>query len=231
MENEYIKSTHRYGRISTVILIFLILMVPTVITLANRDVTINVGMTINAIITLTAIYGPVSLIEVVSYSPILGTGGTYLSFITGNIMNMKLPAAENAMRVNEVERGTDEGEVVSTLAIGASALTVTVILFFGMLFLGRLLVPFLTSEAMAPAFDNIMPALLGALAFPAFLKDVKLAAIAVGGGLIVYLIIGLEAMASISSFVMLPFLIVIFGIYLLMYKFGIIKETGPADKE
>lgn len=231
MDNEYIKSTHRYGRRSTIILIFLILMVPAVITIVNRqDVTINVGMTINAIITLTAIYGPVSLIEVVSYSPVLGIGGTYLSFITGNIMNMKLPAAENAMRVNNVERGTDEGEVVGTLAIGASALTVTAILFLGMLFLGRLLVPVLTSEAMAPAFNNIMPALLGALAFPAFLKDIKLAVIAVGGGVMVYLIVGLEAMASISSFIMLPFLIVIFCIYLLMYKFGIIKETGPADK-
>lgn len=228
MDNSYIKSMHKLGRISSVITILLILMVPTVITIVHRaDVTMNIGMTINAIITLTTIYGPVSIIEVVSYSPVLGTGGTYLSFITGNIMNMKLPAATNAMRVNEVERGTDEGEVVGTLAIGASAITVSAILFLGMLFLGRLLVPVLTSPQMAPAFNNIIPALMGALAFPAFIKDIKLAVIAVGAGVAVYLVVGVAKMATLSSILMLPFLIIIFCVYMLMYKTGIIKETGP----
>lgn len=83
-------------------------MVPAVITAVyGSGVKIQFANTISAIITLTAIYGTVSLVEVVSFSPFLGSGGTYLSFITGNIMNMKLPAATNALRVNNVERGPD----------------------------------------------------------------------------------------------------------------------------
>ena len=98
----YLNSTHRIGRISGVIAIILIMMVPAVITFVNRDIPVDLSKTFSAIVTLTAIYGVVSVVEVVSFSPYLGTGGTYLSFITGNIMNMKLPAAMNALRVNKL---------------------------------------------------------------------------------------------------------------------------------
>lgn len=225
MQSDYNKAMHRTGKISSAIAILLILMVPAVITFVYRDsVDINMAATLNAIVTLTAIYGPVCLIEVVSYSPVLGVGGTYLSFITGNIMNMKLPAASNALLVNNVERGTDEGEVISTLAIGASSIVTTAVLFLGMLFLGRFLVPIITSPAMAPAFNNVTPALLGALGAPFFIKDKKLAWLPIAGGIILYLIMGNTYMATNSSYWMLPFILVVFGIYLLMYKFGFIKE-------
>lgn len=152
MQSDYNKAMHRTGKISSIIAILLILMVPAAITFVYRDsIDINMAATLNAIVTLTAIYGPVCLIEVVSYSPVLGVGGTYLSFITGNIMNMKLPAASNALLVNNVERGTDEGEVTSTLAIGASSIVTTAVLFLGMLFLGRFLVPII--KIVAPEAD------------------------------------------------------------------------------
>ena len=159
----YLNSTHRIGRISGVIAIILIMMVPAVITFVNRDIPVDLSKTFSAIVTLTAIYGVVSVVEVVSFSPYLGTGGTYLSFITGNIMNMKLPAAMNALRVNKLDRDSDEAEVVTTLAISASSIVTTLVLFFGMLFLGNLLVPIITGPALAPAFDNVTPALTGAL--------------------------------------------------------------------
>ena len=112
LHSTYINSTHRIGKISNSIAVLLILMVPAVITAVyGSGVKIQIANTISAIITLTAIYGTVSLVEVVSFSPFLGSGGTYLSFITGNIMNMKLPAATNALRVNNVERGTKRGRL------------------------------------------------------------------------------------------------------------------------
>lgn len=225
MENDYAKQIHRTGKISCLIAILLILMVPAAITFVYRGhVDVSIANTMNAILVLTAIYGPVCIIEVVSYSPILGAGGTYLSFITGNIMNMKLPAASNALAVNGVERGTEEGEVISTLAIGASSIVTTAILFLGMLFLGKLLVPVITSPEMAPAFNNVTPALLGALAAQSFLKDPKLAVLPVVSGVIIYLIMGNGYMSTNSSYWMLPFILVMFLFYVMMYKTGIIKE-------
>lgn len=224
-QDMYITKTHRLGKVSTLIAILLILMVPAVITLIyGKDVEIQMSNTISAIITLTAIYGIVSIVEVVSFSPFLGSAGTYLSFITGNIMNMKLPAATNALRVNNVERGTDEGEVITTLAIGASSIVTTIVLFLGMLFLGNLLVPVITGPALAPAFDNVTPALTGALAAPYFLKNKKLSIPTVIAGCALYLILGYSFMSANYSYFMLAFIVISFLCYLFFYKIGFIKD-------
>lgn len=223
--DSYTNNTHKIGKISTIIAILLILMVPAVITMVyGKDVEIQFSNTLSAIITLTAIYGIVSIVEVVSFSPFLGSAGTYLSFITGNIMNMKLPAATNALRVNNVERGTDEGEVITTLAIGASSIVTTAVLFLGMLFLGRFLVPIITGPALAPAFNNVTPALTGALAAPYFMKNKKLSIPTVIAGCLLYLGLGYAFMSSHYSYFMLAFIVVSFLCYLLFYKVGFVKE-------
>ncbi|MFR3551779.1 MAG: hypothetical protein ACLTWW_05120 [Negativibacillus sp.] len=221
----YLNSTHRLGRVSGIIAVLLILMVPAVITFVYRNqITLDMPKTMSAIITLTAIYGVVSVVEVVSFCPFLGTGGTYLSFITGNIMNMKLPVAMNSLRVNKLDRDSEEAEVVTTLAIGASSLVTTFILFLGMLFLGNLLVPIITGPELAPAFNNVTPALTGALAAPYFVKNKKLSIPTVIAGCVLYLVMGYSFMSSNYSYLMLAFIVISFLCYLLLYKVGFVKE-------
>lgn len=221
----YLNSTHRLGRVSGIIAVLLILMVPAVITFVYRNqITLDMPKTMSAIITLTAIYGVVSVVEVVSFCPFLGTGGTYLSFITGNIMNMKLPVAMNSLRVNKLDRDSEEAEVVTTLAIGASSLVTTFILFWGMLFLGNLLVPIITGPELAPAFNNVTPALTGALAAPYFVKNKKLSIPTVIAGCVLYLVMGYSFMSSNYSYLMLAFIVISFLCYLLLYKVGFVKE-------
>lgn len=226
LSGNYIESTHRVGKISCGIAVLLILMVPAVITIIHgKDVVFNFPNTISAIVSLTAIYGVVSLVEVVSFSPLLGSGGTYLSFITGNIMNMKLPVATNALRVNNLKRGSEEGEVIATLAIGASSLITTLILFLGMLFLGRILVPIITGPALSPAFNNVTPALTGALAAPYFAKNKRLAIPTVIAGVVIYLVMGQAYMSAHYSYWMMGFIAVCFLTYLLMYKIGYVSDS------
>ena len=221
----YLNSTHRLGRVSGIIAVLLILMVPAVITFVYRNqITLDMPKTMSAIITLTAIYGVVSVVEVVSFCPFLGTGGTYLSFITGNIMNMKLPVAMNSLRVNKLDRDSEEAEVVTPLAIGASSLVTTFILFLGMLFLGNLLVPIITGPELAPAFNNVTPALTGALAAPYFVKNKKLSIPTVIAGCVLYLVMGYSFMSSNYSYLMLAFIVISFLCYLLLYKVGFVKE-------
>lgn len=221
----YLNSTHRLGRVSGIIAVLLILMVPAVITFVYRNqITLDMPKTMSAIITLTAIYGVVSMVEVVSFCPFLGTGGTYLSFITGNIMNTKLPVAMNSLRVNKLDRDSEEAEVVTTLAIGASSLVTTFILFLGMLFLGNLLVPIITGPELAPAFNNVTPALTGALAAPYFVKNKKLSIPTVIAGCVLYLVMGYSFMSSNYSYLMLAFIVISFLCYLLLYKVGFVKE-------
>lgn len=232
IKENYMKETHRVGKISDAIAVILILMVPTVITLVyGKGIEIDMGRTLGAIITLTAIYGVVSVVEVVSYSPYLGTAGTYLSFITGNIMNMKLPAAMNAIRINELDHDSEEAEVIATLAIGASSCVTVTILFLGMLFLGKMLVPIITGPALAPAFNNVTPALTGALAAPFFAKKLKLSVPTLIAGILVYIILGGAFITSNYSFVMLGFIVLSFLCYVVGTKIADNRKAGKTDAE
>lgn len=109
------------------------------------------------------IYWTVGTIEVLTYVPMLGTGGSYLGFFTGNLTSLKVPCALNAMESAGVEPGSEEGEVISTIAIGVSSLVTTAVIAVGVLALSAIRC-FIESPVLQPAFDNILPALFGPLA-------------------------------------------------------------------
>ena len=123
---------------------------------------------------MAPIYWTVGVIEVITYTPMLGTGGTYLAFVTGNLTSLKAPSALNAMENAEVKPGTEEGEVISTIAIATCSIVTTLILAFGVCALA-IVAPILDSPALKPAFDNILPALFGGLAVVYVRKNWKLA--------------------------------------------------------
>ena len=106
----------------------------------------------------------------------LGAGGSYLAFITGNLINMKIPCALNARDIVGTEAGTTENEIVSTLSIATSSLVTTVVIARGVLLITPLR-PVLEAPALQPAFNNVVPALFGAMAFNYFRKGKKLVAI------------------------------------------------------
>ncbi|HBR08717.1 MAG TPA: hypothetical protein DD735_07470, partial [Clostridiales bacterium] len=121
------------------------------------------------------IYWTIAVIEVLTYVPMLGTGGSYLGFFTGNLTSLKVPCALNAMEAAKAEPGTEEGEVISTIAIGVSALVTTAVIAAGVLLLSQIR-DFIESPLLQPAFDNILPALFGPLAVVYVSKNWKIAA-------------------------------------------------------
>ena len=92
----------------------------------------------------------------------LGAGGSYLSFVTGNISNLKLPVALNALEQTNANIRTEEGEIVSTVAIAVSSIVTMVIICLGVLLITPL-TPILDAPVLAPAFAQILPALFGGL--------------------------------------------------------------------
>ena len=62
-------------------------------------------------------------VEPISYYASLGMTGTYLSFLSGNIGNMRVPCAALALDVTDSTPGTIQAEVVSTMAICGSIIT------------------------------------------------------------------------------------------------------------
>ena len=165
------------------------------------------------------IYWTVGAIEVITFTPMLGTGGSYLGFVTGNLTSLKVPAALNAMENAKVKPGTEEGEVISTIAIATSAITTTVIIAAGVFLLAQL-TPILNSPVLKPAFDNILPALFGGLGVVYISKNWKVAVVPVCFMVILFLLVPSLA-SSVGVLVPVGALISI-GVARVLYKKGLI---------
>lgn len=169
----YQDSIHTAGRIWMLTALVLLVLVPTFICIHYKAWP-GFGPVFKGLLGVAPIFWTVGTIEVFTYAPMLGAGGSYLGFVTGNLTNLKVPCALNAMRSAGVEPGSEEGEVLSTLAIAVSSLVTTVIIILGVCMLGALR-PVLESPVLAPAFANILPALFGGLAVVYVSKDWKIA--------------------------------------------------------
>ena len=126
-KREYMDSVHFYGRIWCILALVVFLMVPTAICM-HFGVWPEAGVVLKGLGSVAILFYPTAVIEVISYTPLLGAGGTYLSFITGNITNLKMPCALNAMENAKVRANSEEGEVISTIAIATSAIVTTVVI-------------------------------------------------------------------------------------------------------
>ena len=171
--SEYEKSVHRCGRTSLVIAIIMFLLYPLGVCIYFHAWP-GFMQVIKGLLGIVPIFWPVGIIEAFTFAPMLGAGGTYVGFVTGNLTNLKVPCGVLALDAAMVEANTEEGDVVSTIAIAASSITTTLILVFGMLLLTQL-TPILESPVLAPAFKNILPALFGGLGVVFVAKNPKLA--------------------------------------------------------
>ncbi|NLB53951.1 MAG: hypothetical protein GX808_13590 [Syntrophomonadaceae bacterium] len=172
MNTSYNDSLHRLGRIACSAALVLIIMVPLTVSM-RYDIFPPFRNFIGGFFQAVMIYLPISIAEFLTFVPILGSGA-YLAFITGNLTNLKIPCAVVAMENANVKPATDEGEVIAILAVASSSITTIMIIFFGMLLIFPLM-PLLNHEYLKPAFDNVLPALFGALGAYFFIKHWKLA--------------------------------------------------------
>ena len=187
MQKNYFDRVHRWGILWNIGALLVLLSIPVAISMYfNAWPTLSVLWSVLS--KLMLLYWVTAVIEVITYVPMLGAGGTYLSFVTGNITNLKLPVGLAAMENAKVRANTEEGEVVSTIAIGVSSITTTVIIAVGVLVFSPVL-PLITAEGSVfkPAFEWVLPALFGALGASYFAKHWKLVPLPVIVGVIVLL--------------------------------------------
>lgn len=168
----YMESVHRDGRIWGIIVAVALLAFPLSLSLLFGAGP-NWKVLLAGLFATAPMYWAVGIVEIFTYVPMLGAGGTYLSFVTGNISNLKLPCAIDAMVRARVKASDEEGEVISTIAIAVSSIVTTLILVLGVICIVPL-TPVLESPILIPAFDMILPALFGGLAVVFISKNLKL---------------------------------------------------------
>ena len=171
-EMTYLESVHRDGRIWGFTLLALFIAVPLAACIIFQTGP-QWGALGRALLAVMPMYWAVGVVEVITYVPMLGAGGAYLSFVTGNISNLKLPCALDAMERAGVQANSEEGELISTISIAVSSIVTTIIIIVGVILIIPLS-PLLSAPVLQPAFAQLLPALFGGLAVVFVSKNVKL---------------------------------------------------------
>lgn len=212
----YDELTHFWGRIWTWTAVVVILCVPIAICI-YYDCWPGFTPVLKGLLGVAPIFWTVGTIEVITFTPMLGTAGSYLGFVTGNLTSLKVPAALNAMENAKVKPGTEEGEVISTVAIATSAITTTVIIAAGVFLLSRL-TPILNSPVLKPAFDNILPALFGGLGVVYISKNWKIAVAPVLFMVVLFLLV--PSLAGSVGILVPVGAVISIGVARILYKKG-----------
>ena len=211
---QYLRSTHRFGRIASVITLALLIGAPFVMG-AFLEASPDLGAFARGFLSIGLVYFVSCVAEYLIYVPMLGAGGSYLAFITGNLINMKIPCAVNARDIVGAKSGTAENEIISTLSIATSSLVTIVVLALGVVLLIPLQ-PLLQSPALQPAFDNVVPALFGAMAYKYYRGNMKIAVFPLAVMSMLFMLV--PSLTGSTSFMIIPSGAIAIGLAYLYYR-------------
>lgn len=218
-ELTYLESVHRDGRLWGIAVGLIIMLFPLAVCLIYGTAP-DWKIMLAGILTVGPMYWAVGIVEIFTYVPMLGAGGTYLSFITGNISNLKLPCAIDAMERANVKASSEEGEIISTISIAVSSIVTTIIIVIGVICIAPLS-PILNSPELKPAFDMILPALFGGLAVVFVSKNWKISIAPIL--LMLVLFIFVDALNASTVGIMVPVgVLFTIGVARIMYKKGML---------
>lgn len=235
--NAYYDRMHRIGKWITILAVLIFCLVPLIVCLVY-DVMPRASDVLLASGGILAIFIPTGLAEMFAEVPVMGSS-YYVSCVTGNIMNLKLPAAINSLKVADVKQGTEAADAVTGVAVAVSSMVTLVLLAIGVVLLTPLQ-PVLSSPAVATAAANVLPALFGCLTLGTISKDL-------GGGIYTknrmlgavlpfalciaaYLIMP-DIYGLWQGVVMIVCIPLVYFITKVLYKKGIITVSLPEDRE
>ena len=215
----YIDSVHRDGTIWNLTVMVLLMAFPLTVAFLFGAAP-DWGALLVGLIATAPMYWAVGVIETITFVPMLGAGGSYLSFVTGNISNLKLPCALNALEQNGVSASSEEGEIISTIAIATSSIVTTIIILIGVICIVPL-TPILEAPVLEPAFAQMLPALFGGLGVAFVSKNWRIAVAPVA--LMLVLFIFVPALNSGTVGIMVPVSVLFtIGVARILYKRGVL---------
>lgn len=218
----YNERTHLIGRAVSVVTLILLVGAPFLLGVILGAMP-DVGAVAKGFVSVGLVWMISGVAEYLIYTPMLGAGGGYLAFITGNLINMKIPCAISARDMVGAKTGTPENEVISTLSIAASSLVTIVVLALGVLLLVPLQ-PILQSEVLQPAFSNVVPALFGAMAYKYFRGNMRIAVAPLVVMSLLFMLV--PSLTGSTSFMIIPSGAMAIAITWLLYR----HERKSSDK-
>lgn len=231
----FVKWAHRFGKTTLACFVVYMMIIPVVVCTVYGCFP-DFKMVLPGLITILCIMVPTGIAEIGSFTPILGSS-SYLTFATGNLMNLKIPCVVNAQKIAKVEPSTPEGDAISLIATAVSSIVTIIILAIGLVLVVPLQ-PILSNPAVATASNYILPALFGCMSLSLFgngnsktyVKNRLLCAVvpAILVSLLTIAGIASNGMAGYLLIIMIPITILCARI---LYKKGVVKVVAVEKKE
>lgn len=195
--NEYVPYIVRWGKITNIggaILSFL----PALVVLFIFKIKAPIGPLVAATATQLSASFAYYFVDPIAYYPVLGLSGTYMAFLTGNISNLRLPCAVNALKAAGVEKGTKEASIISTIGIAASVI-VNVLMLTIVVFIGASVMKSLP-QVIKDSLAFLVPAIYGAVFVDLSFSDPKIGAIAITISIIMTILLKLGVLNFLPGY-------------------------------
>lgn len=165
---KFTKSIVPFGRISLLLGALAVLLPPFIMTFVWGY---NPGLSaiIAGAISQISVSGAFYISEPISYYPIVGTAGLYMTNLSGNAVNMKIPAAAVATEASGYESGTPEGQLMGTMGLAVSIYVAIFFVIFST-FLGQTILTTLPAN-LSKYFELIIPGIYGGIFGQYFVKS------------------------------------------------------------
>jgi hypothetical protein len=204
---DYLARAHRIGLITSLIHVIIFFLPPIYLTVFY-GLPADWGKIMRGAAATWSFSLPLWFIEPVSYFLVLGICGTYISFLAGNISNFRLPVSAVAQQATLVQEGSHEGEIISTIAIAATQMMITVSALTGAIFVTGI-VGLLPGSVVA-AFDWLLPSIWAAIVVQFGLRNWRYAVVAIIASLVVVIYSGLPGWSHIPVLVTLMVMVALF---------------------
>lgn len=229
-DNKYINEMHLWGKVFGFTAAVIICLFPITLMLIYNAAP-NWSGVLGGLIAVAPTFWTVGIIEIFTYVPMLGVGGSYLTFVTGNVTNLKVPCLLNSLDSAKTTVDTDQGEVIATISVAVSSIVTTIIIAIGV-FIIMFIAPvkdFLQSDFLKPAFNNILPALFGGLGVVYISKNWKISIAPIILMLILFILIpGLNG-GTVGIMVPVGALFTI-GVSRILYKKGLLTKNTKKEE-
>ncbi len=169
--SNYQSWVHRFGIVSSLILLIAMTAFP-IVASAIYGLWPDLGQLWPGFIAVILFMAPFWPAETIGYMSVMGPGALYMSYITGNVTNLRMPATVGTINSLGIKPNTDECHTLAIIACGASVITTVAVIAIGVV-VAAPLEPVLNLPAIQPAFNYVVPALFGGLVAQTILKGKK----------------------------------------------------------
>lgn len=157
----FIPRAHRIGR-ATLLVAMVLCLVPALYLSFGLGAFPGIGPIVTGFLAILAFVGVIWIVEPISYFPVLGVCGTYMSFLSGNIGNMRMPVVISCQKAVDAEAGSRKAEVAAVIGIAVSVL-VNLVFLVALVVIGGAIIDLLPAPVATAVKDYTLPALYGAV--------------------------------------------------------------------